>query len=269
MNYILKSVDFTHTSKTLMSNKGFFMIRHGERADQVPANADPNDTRSYHKTDPSLTPNGKQMGVFTGQFIKYLTSENPTKKFCIISSPYYRCLQTATKIIEGLGPEKIYQKTLFVEDAFEEWYNQDCMVEMSANSRGKWVFANMDDKLTKELFTQVNYKHNTLFNYSDKDSMLKNDWEESFQDCCGRYVAGMELVSDLVYKKENEEIEFIVVTHGFFADVFKMVIPDDDIEFPEYSSLNRLMCLKNDADDESGLGYSYKLDLNNYCAWKY
>lgn len=105
-----------------------------------------------NKDDPHLTKEGKRMAIESGKYFKSLinTPEFVNKKICILTSPYYRCLQTADKIIEGLGIDHVYNKKIYVEYSYEEWWTH--IIDVQELSRKTRYFDNMTPELQKEVF---------------------------------------------------------------------------------------------------------------------
>ena len=99
----------------------FFQVRHAERAD-----IDESANNAKHKNDPELTAYGREQAQETGRAIiqKILKlkrekklNENVQPK--IVSSPYWRCLQTAALMIEGFGKNKIKDnKVMFMQEFY-------------------------------------------------------------------------------------------------------------------------------------------------------
>ena len=84
-----------------------YVVRHSQRCDKVPDLAER--SKIEYKYDVPITNYGHEIAYKTGQFLKYemerlklekLRHEN--FKYCILSSPYYRCLQTSLQICKGI-----------------------------------------------------------------------------------------------------------------------------------------------------------------------
>ena len=96
-----------------------FIVRHGERADQSPL--DEEKKLISVKTDVHLTKVGHDQAHKTGHMIAKKLEElkkegsiDQDAKVILLSSPYYRTLQTARMVAEGLDND-IHSNTLFVE----------------------------------------------------------------------------------------------------------------------------------------------------------
>ncbi|KAJ3160899.1 hypothetical protein HDU86_008261 [Geranomyces michiganensis] len=101
-----------------------YLVRHGERIDQV----DPSWAETAkHPFDPPLTDLGIEQGKRTGRFIAAhlraaasgasSSSQPPSKRIVVLTSPFYRTLQTAVALIDGL-PGSV---TLELLPALSEW----------------------------------------------------------------------------------------------------------------------------------------------------
>ena len=81
------------------------MIRHGERADNVPYEAMGIEMEEIQ--DPPLTPRGIDQAICTGKFFKQYFEENGYTDIVIESSPFLRSLQTASEVAKILGTKEI------------------------------------------------------------------------------------------------------------------------------------------------------------------
>ncbi|KAJ3171799.1 hypothetical protein HDU87_008267 [Geranomyces variabilis] len=102
-----------------------YLVRHGERIDQV----DPSwAATAENPFDPPLTDLGIEQGKRTGRFIAaHLRAANgvgsssesstPPKRIVVLSSPFYRTLQTAVALIEGLPGSPVLE----LLPALSEW----------------------------------------------------------------------------------------------------------------------------------------------------
>jgi transcription factor C subunit 7 len=71
-------------------------------------------------TDPALSSHGEQQAAQLGAHI--LTLDPLPNQ--IISSPYYRCLQTIKPGVKRLQAEKGYENGVLLESGFEEWFGE-------------------------------------------------------------------------------------------------------------------------------------------------
>ncbi|ODQ82524.1 hypothetical protein BABINDRAFT_30876 [Babjeviella inositovora NRRL Y-12698] len=90
-----------------------YIARHGYRANWLPPPHPPNPTGI--DSDPPLAPHGLDQAK---ELAHYILSIEP-KPACIFSSPFYRCLQTATPIADVLNID------IELEAGVGEWYKPD------------------------------------------------------------------------------------------------------------------------------------------------
>jgi hypothetical protein len=97
-----------------------WFVRHSQRADKNDRPLFENHLQNgFSGTDSCLTPKGKEMAQQTGEYLK---AHKPPQiqKYLTITSPYYRCIETAVGITTALGPDLVHNNYTYVEDAFEE-----------------------------------------------------------------------------------------------------------------------------------------------------
>lgn len=257
----------------------YYHIRHGQRSDHMakcPADWD----QIKNTSDPHLTEEGKRMGLESGKYFKSLmnTPEFTNKKICIMTSPYYRCLQTTEKIIEGLGIENVYNKTIYVEYAYEEWWSNIANVGESA--RIKRVFNNLTPEYEKELFSQVTaYETNHFF--ADKDFWSSMTYPETYSSMIERNIKAIDHVAWLALQPEHQDKVFLVVSHGSYGFALEPML-NQTITMPNYCGI---ACLKVKANERvasldsksacqkyidtwSFRGDHYEWQLNVKCDWE-
>jgi len=114
-----------------------FILRHGERAD----NAGPEEKKLIEcECDPHLTPWGKIQAKAAGIQLRsliqdsfkngLLKTQNP--QIVMVSSPFLRCLQTASGILEAFKDEEIFNESIFIDTGISEYlstsfYDKDPM----------------------------------------------------------------------------------------------------------------------------------------------
>jgi Fructose-2,6-bisphosphatase len=124
-----------------------FILRHGERAD----NCGPeefNKIECLH--DPHLTEFGKIQAQAAGKTLQsfiqesyekgYLETRNP--QIVMVSSPFLRCIQTASHILDTFEPKDIYQGSIFIDEGVSEYlgkefYDKDPLDELYIRTRSK------------------------------------------------------------------------------------------------------------------------------------
>lgn len=191
-----------------------YHIRHGERSD-LAAKTEEDLSKIKSKSDPHLTEEGKRQALETGKYFKSLmeTPEFENKKICIITSPYYRCLQTTDKIIEGLGTDHLYNKTMYVEYAFQEWWSNLCNNEECAKEN--LIFKNLTPEFKQELFSRASFTTNHFF--SENDIWSNMIYPESYHLMMTRTILAIDHVGWLALQPEHQDKIFLVVSHGTYA----------------------------------------------------
>lgn len=196
-----------------------YISRHSERCDLTFNLSERSKIeRSY---DSPITTYGHEIAYKTGLFFKRemarLINEklkNKNMKFCIVSSPYYRCLQTSLQFCKAIGFENIHQKKLFVEDAIEEWHLGMFVPEEIKEKR--FFPKNWSDEKNNELFTEITPVHNTLLDYDNNPDLISKYDEEKHDGCMKRFSMAYDTLIEDSYK--NPELVYICVTHGISLD---------------------------------------------------
>jgi len=115
-----------------------FVVRHGERADQM---FNRNDNDIELKFDPPISDLGKKQSYAVGLEIQALVSEGFEKglintanpQYVIISSPFIRCLQTAYHLSKSLPSQSVYNETIFYEEGIGEFMGVDLFDDDTLN----------------------------------------------------------------------------------------------------------------------------------------
>ena len=98
------------------------MIRHSERADLA---GEEEKELIENEVDPHMTKAGAEMAKKTGQHLKQYLYENQFEMAVIESSPWLRCLQTASIIAKEIGLEQIRCNFLYSEWATAKFYDEN------------------------------------------------------------------------------------------------------------------------------------------------
>jgi broad specificity phosphatase PhoE len=145
-----------------------WFVRHSQHTDK-------NDRPLFEKhlqngfsgTDSCLTPKGKEMSQQTGEYLK---AHKPPQiqKYLIITSPYYRCIETVVGITAGLGPDLLHTNSIYIEDAFEEWASPVAHIKKTTQTKRAYPPNILSDPTLKEqtIGPGLTHMHNTLLNYS-------------------------------------------------------------------------------------------------------
>ena len=202
-----------------------WVIRHSERTDQEAPELYKEHKKRFERTDPNQTPRGIDIAYQTGLFLKnQMTKKFPKKKIAIISSPFYRCIQTAVQVMKAITDKHQSSKTLIIEDAFMEVYSQIALLE--PDTPQKLIYKRVlkgDKKQENAIFGGYDHIHNTMFDY-DKPYPYVPNWEESLKECATRYMQRLQELSEIHNKQEFENTIFLVVSHGAFKYVAEKVL---------------------------------------------
>ena len=105
----------------------FYLIKHGEATDSVPDDIRETARMGTLPFDAPQTLKGEEQAYKTGAFLKRellrRREKNNNLKILILTSPMFKCLQTSAQIVKAVGIENIWEKNIFIEDAFENHYN--------------------------------------------------------------------------------------------------------------------------------------------------
>lgn len=98
--------DLSGDSENTNTDGSVYVIRHSERCDHVKDKVERK--KIEYRFEPPITARGHEFAYKTGLFLKEemnrLVKEKLKKenfKFVVITSPYYRCLQTSMQICKG------------------------------------------------------------------------------------------------------------------------------------------------------------------------
>jgi broad specificity phosphatase PhoE len=181
----------------------FYVIRHGQRADQGTLE-DRSSVRNLW--DPPLTSIGRMQSFLTGEQLYREIPNIKKKRLLVIVSPFRRCLETAENLLVGLQLTNVnlYDNCVFVDDAVRE------------NHGGK-SFA-INDYLGLDFFTvkpliypEVKYNALPIFKqFRDRSELATESTEAAIE----RFRRIFQSLRDFLSDKENSDILPIIVTHG-------------------------------------------------------
>ena len=210
-----------------------------------------------------MTDLGHQMALKTGEYLKEQLQMMKHKKECsenakvvLISSPYYRCLQTSKMIALGLGIDNIQNQDLLVEDAIEESFVLTCGAYH--NTRTTRYFSNLTNELQQELFLELRPVSNSFFDYTYLPQ-LRPDYPESFSQNIKRF----KTVYDIMTSLNTPDKVYVLVTHGISLKAMQdLVVPK--YLLPGYCAVNVIVRdLKTWKKDRP----RYKKAVENHYAW--
>ncbi|KAJ5073391.1 phosphoglycerate mutase family protein [Anaeramoeba ignava] len=191
--------------------RSIWIIRHGERIDDVDENWE---KTAKNKYDPTLTENGKQQAFKTG---KRLKNESIS---LIFSSPFLRCLQTAKAVADQINLE------INCEQGLSEFINKN------------WFPSINDIKLELEFFQNQNQFEKINQNYQ---SFITISNPETIQEMFQRY---QNTANKIIQNYQNQNILF--VTHGYgISSIVQLFMEEDFISELDYCSI----CKINESND--------------------
>lgn len=172
-----------------------FAVRHGERCDLV---INPEEkARVTVACDSPLTQNGLIMAERTGAKIKELLRGDESN-IRIISSPFARCLETSQRIAASFpSVDRIYVDYQACEFLNSHWFEVDPFEELMILHSPAYQ-ATMT--LPLEFLPTV-----------------KPPFPESWNDLTSRYISH---ASEALASSRLHNTKAIVVTHGYYADIF-------------------------------------------------
>lgn len=215
-------------------SKFLYIVRHSERTDKVECLIER--AKITYKYDPPITARGHKWAFKTGEFLlsqleklRSDGSRSPDAKLVLISSPYYRCIQTTKMIAQAVGGNNFYKQTIFTENAIQEWW-MGRMAPMDIQQ--KRLYANMTEPLRKELFSQYANQHDTLFDY-EKNPVLIAEYDEGMRtECMERFKAVYEDLTERAAKPENTDKVFVCISHGCSIESQQVLV--DRYKFPSF-----------------------------------
>ena len=211
-----------------------WLVRHGERVDAVDKSWKKSAARPH---DPPLTPLGLQQAAAMGRALRGHRLD------AIYSSPFLRCMQTATAIAEAIGPGA---PLIRVEPGLGEWLFN------------RWFSAQpMDAQMAiRELQrthgdAMLDATHVPLWDTELRRAPMQAEggWQQPFQPVPFPEAlphVGNRYVSSLMALREAAPFA-LLVTHGFGVQAMAEVATNEGMEEPSYCSATRMRKL-GDAD---------------------
>jgi len=192
-----------------------FVIRHGERADQIENRIDL-EIELLH--DPPITKTGYDQSYSAGLKIQSLVQEGyksgliktPNPQYVVVSSPFIRCLQTAYHMIKSFDKKNIYKETIFYEEGIGELMAETLFTEHVLD---KLYVRNKTEEEVKKL---VPYKMQEGF-IKHKEHIRRPKYPENAGSGYERFDACYKEILDYFMKELNQDGDkvLILVTHAF------------------------------------------------------
>ena len=178
--------------------KLFFILRHGERADEAHSNR----TYSYH-CDPCLTERGLLQAEYSAQIIYDMIKNKGN--IHLASSPFLRCVETASKISQKLNIP------VHIEEGFSELLEG-------------YLFSNLSYEELEVRKNKSNLEQELGIQIIENNHIVRPKYPERWPDSKFR----VRNVWDEYLRKNNSAEVIIVVTHLFLVDkIYEYWIQED------------------------------------------
>lgn len=235
----------------LIARSCFFLIRHAERVDAEETvykidnrkkGASSVTKEDYTRDDPDITNFGLQQAFETGQAIankinkfKKESAIGKNVKPRILVSPYWRCIKTAKRIIDGMESVKmkIADEQFFVEDAVTEWQNDPNY--MLKERKPKLIFDHLKTLSKVKHIGDYEFKKNTLFDYSQSKYHNKNRFENR-NSIRLRFIQVLNDLTELSIRDKDSYV-YIIVSHATLIE-FCSLMCDNVQQKADYCSIN-------------------------------
>lgn len=211
------------------AKKIIIFTRHGERADR----RDRKNCENIYDTN--LTIKGFGESIITGKnlmkkfeilgLIPYLS------KLRIVVSPFYRCIQTAKYLRQGLAEalmkagfkhqsDFIANSPFYLEDAFSE------RISSRPIEHYDQLFIRKEEHFLEKRFPEIKFIRNSLFDYDKQNGLLRGErqFESKWElfDCC--FTAYRDLFKKVL--EEDGDSFYISVSHGMYIELLSMFSDD-------------------------------------------
>ena len=284
-----KTPGLSHNFNTIGKIVGrscFILVRHAERSDDSAPEKIKKDhifNRStikqkslkprvdYSAQDPDISEYGRFQALETGQVIAHKINKFKKEMALadtvtprVISSPYWRCLRTASRIIDGMNQQNMSMEsdTIFVEDGVMEWQNDPN--NMMSEKELKLIFNNVNEDSKQKHLGNYYFEQNKLLDYQNNRRLKKKLFEDKF--CVKeRYDDLIKNLIELSYKDQDSYI-YIIVGHATCIEYFSQVA-DDIRQRADYCSinifLNQVYSRDTKAEADSNALREFQIDCTN------
>mmetsp|Transcript_30935 Transcript_30935/g.73419 ORF Transcript_30935/g.73419 Transcript_30935/m.73419 type:complete len:512 (+) Transcript_30935:48-1583(+) len=205
-----------------------WVVRHGERIDSVEKGWKKTAARPH---DPPLTPAGFEQAAATGRALRGHRLD------AIYTSPFLRCVQTATAIVEAMGPgaPPIHLEPGLGEWLFNRWFSTMPVDGEMATAALQQAHGSTLDAAT----------HQPIWDSDERRAVMREGggWEQPYQrlafpeslpQVSGRYTSTLEALREAAPYA-------LLVTHGFGVQAMaEHASEGKDIDDPAYCSLTRM-----------------------------
>ena len=208
-----------------VSKNYLFFVRHGQRAD--------NKGGSFH-SDSEITENGKSQAKASGELFKDLVSRHPTKNIKILSSPWTRCMMTASYIAEQLDHKELIVEPKMCETLLDLVFKENPFNYLNI------LDMNKSDYKQKFLAGNVDVKQASESSYENSKNWYPESVEHYYKRCYDYIQNHGHFVQD-----EAESSIAIVVTHALALDAIRE-FTNNEKPIIDYCSIS---CIEEDKTD--------------------
>jgi len=192
-----------------------FIVRHGERADCVENEEEIK--KIEIAVDPHLTELGKLQAKCAALELQtmindYKNDKNRKTKYFIVSSPFLRCMQTATGIAQALGKENILNDKIYIDLFLSEFLNK---IYFQSSPMDQLHFFAKLESLKEILGIEIQQGLLEEGKHTDVEVIYPESIEKLFDRATSGYKKALELYEELVKKEEDGDVALILVTHGY------------------------------------------------------
>lgn len=205
-----------------------WVVRHGERIDAVEKGWKKTAARPH---DPPLTPTGFEQAAATGRTLREHRLD------AIYTSPFLRCVQTATAIVEAMGPgaPPIHVEPGLGEWLFNRWFSTQPVDGEMATAALQQAHGGALDATS----------HQPIWDSDERRAVMREagGWEQPYQrlafpeslpQVSGRYTSTLEALREAAPYA-------LLVTHGFGVQAMaEHASEGKEIDDPAYCSLTRM-----------------------------
>ena len=210
-------------------------VRHGERADRKDKDNCINDD------DTNITAKGIECSILTGQNLVLRFQEldmlDRLNDLKIVSSPWYRCIETTQHVIAGMASklqeigqtelaETIQEFPYHLEEAFMERIKGRTAERVERHS----IFC--DPEFPENKFPEIKFLKNTLIDYEVQGDHLTH--RTLFEERLPIFRASFNAFDSLIEKCQSEDCKhiYLVNTHGMTVEATSIFAKEDQIAMP-------------------------------------
>lgn len=201
-------------SQLTSQSNTIFILRHGERADN--GTSEEKRKISCHH-DPHLTQIGKIQATSAGYKLAALIQDSyetgalstPNPQIVVVSSPFLRCLQTASALMKTFDQDLIYNDAIHVEEGLSEYLSTDFYDQ---NPMEHIIFNDNRSKINK-----VYVPYTLIPKFLDEETEVQQpQYPETPRIFFDRVQDSYEKIIEMFNEKlnQNKDKVLVIVSHG-------------------------------------------------------